>query len=116
MAMLDEPLPSGETAEAAITKVLAAERDAHESIVACRRQAEERLEIARRDARLIGERCERRMQVIRQRYAQALAQRLAAFQDESDRLKKAYVPTAEELARLRHAVAALAGDCTGEIT
>lgn len=110
------PLPSGQAVEAAIAKVLAAERDARESVVACRRQAEECLEIARRDARLISERCERRMQAMRQRYAQALAQRLAAFQDESNQFKQAYVPTAEELARLRQAVATLAGECTGEIT
>ena len=110
------PLPSGQAVEAAITKVLAAERDARESVVACRRQAEECLEIARVDARLISERCERRMQAMRQRYAQALAKRLAAFQDESDQFKQAYVPTSEELARLRHAVATLAGESTGEIT
>lgn len=111
-----EPLPSSEAVEAAISKVLAAEREARESVVACRRQAEERLEIARREARLISERCERRMQAIRQAYAQALAQRLSAFQDESNRFKKAYVPTAEELARLRHAVATLADECTGDTT
>ena len=64
-----EPLPSGETVEAAISKVLAAEREARESVVACRRHAEERLEIARREARLISERCERRMQAIRQGHA-----------------------------------------------
>lgn len=109
-----EPLPSSQTVETAISKVLTAERDARESVVACRRQAEECLEIARRDARLISERCERRMQAMRQRYAQALAQRLAAFQDESNQFKKAYVPTAEELARLRIAVATLAGECTGD--
>lgn len=114
--MPDEPLPSGQAAEAAIAKVLAAERDARESVVACRRQAEECLEIARRDARLISERCERRMQAVRQCYAQALAQRLAAFQDESNQFRQAYVPTAEELARLRNAVATLAGECTGDTT
>lgn len=114
--MPDEPLPSGQTAEAAIAKVLAAEREARESVVACRRQAEEHLEMARRDARLISERCERRMQAMRQRYAQALAQKLAAFQDESNQFKQAYVPSAEELARLRNAVATLAGECTGDTT
>ena len=108
------PSPSGQAVEAAIAKVLAAERDARESIVACRRQAEECLDIARRDARLIGERCERRMQAVRQGYAQALAQRLAAFQDESNQFKQAYVPSAEELSRLRNAVAMLAGECTGD--
>ena len=114
LAMPHEPLPSGETVEAAISKVLAAEREARESVVACRRQAEERLEIARREARLISERCERRMQAIRQGYAQALAQRLSAFQDESNQFKKAYVPTARDLARLRHVVATLVGESTGD--
>lgn len=114
MAMPDEPLSSGRSVEAAIAKVLAAEREARESIAACRRQAEERLEIARRNARLISERCERRVQAIRQGYAQALAQKLSAFQDESNQFKRAYVPTAEELARLRTAVAMLAGECTGD--
>lgn len=116
MAIPHEPLPSGATVEAAISKVLAAECEARESVVACRRHAEERLEIARLEARLISERCERRMQAVRQGYAQSLAQKLAAFQDESNQFKQAYVPTAEGLARLRHAVAALAGECTGDIT
>ena len=116
LAMPHEPLPSRETVEAAISKVLAAEREARESVVACRRHAEECLEIARRDARLISERCERRMQAVRQCHAEALAQRLSAFQDESNQFKKAYVPAAEELVRLRHAVATLAGECTGDIT
>ena len=116
MTIPHEPFPSSEAVEAAISKVLAAEREARESVVACRRHAEELIEAARQQARLISERCERRMQAIRQCHAQALAQRLAAFQDESNRLKKAYVPAAEELSRLRHAVATLAGECTGDIT
>jgi vacuolar-type H+-ATPase subunit H len=110
-----EPLPSGDAVEAAISKVLAAEREAHESVVACRRQAEERLDSARREARLISERCERRIQAVRQRHAQALAERLSAFQDESSQLRKAHVPAAEEMTRLRRAVAALADDSTGDI-
>ncbi|RJG00391.1 hypothetical protein D3878_01360 [Noviherbaspirillum sedimenti] len=109
-----EPLPCGEAVEAAISKVLAAEGEARESVIACRRQAEERLEIARREARLISERCERRMQAIRQGHAQVLAERLSAFQKESNQFKKSYVPTIEELARLRHAVATLAGECIGD--
>ncbi len=114
MAIPHEPLPSSEAVEAAISKVLAAEREARESVLACRRQAEELIEAARQQARLISDRCERRMQTIRQGHAQALAQRLAAFQDESKQFKKAYIPTAEELARLRHAVATLAGESTGD--
>ena len=114
MAIPHEPLPPGEAVEAAISKVLAAEREARESVVACRRHAEERLEIARMEARLISERCERRMQAIRRGYAQALAQRLSAFQVESNQFKQAYVPTAEDVARLRHAVATLAGESTGD--
>ena len=116
MTIPHEPFPSSEAVEAAISKVLAAEREVRESLVACRRHAEERLEIARLEERLISERCERRMQAIRQCHAQALAQRLSAFQDESNQFKKAYVPAAEELSRLRHAVATLAGECTGDIT
>jgi vacuolar-type H+-ATPase subunit H len=116
LAMPDEPLPSGQTVEAAIGKVLAAEREARESVVACRRQAEERLETARREARLISERCDRRIQAMRQAYAQALAQRLAALQDESNQFKQAGVPAAGKSARLRHAVAALARECTGDTT
>lgn len=108
-----EPLPSTEAVEAAISKVLAAEREARESVVACRRQAEELIESARQEARLIGERCERRMQAVRQCHARALAQRLAAIQDEARQFRQAYVPTPEALARLRHAVMALAGERTG---
>ena len=114
MANSREPLPSGEAIEAAISTVLAAEREIGESIAACRRQAEERLEGARRDARLISERCERRMQAVRQGYARRLAQRLAAFQDESKRFQKEYVPSAEELAHLQRAVAMLADESIGE--
>lgn len=109
-----EPLPSGEAVEAAISKVLAAEREIGESIVVCRQQAEERLERARRDARLLSERSERRMRAIRQGYAQLLAQKLAAFLDESNRFRTAYVPAAEELAHLHHAVAMLADESIGE--
>lgn len=114
--MPDEPLPSGQAVEAAIAKVLAAERDARESVVACRRHAEELIETARQEAHLISERCERRMQAVRQCHAQALAQKLAAFQHESSQFRQAYVPGAEELARLRKAVATLAGECTGDTT
>lgn len=113
--MPSEPVPSDEAIEAAISKVLAAEREARESVIVCRHQAEERLEIARRQARLISERCERRLQAIRQCHAQALAARLFAFQEESNQFKKSNVPTAEELTRLRHAVAALADESTGDI-
>ena len=116
MTIPHEPFPSSEAVEAAISKVLAAEREVRESLVACRRHAEELIEAARQEARLISERCERKMQAIRQCHAQALAQRLSAFQDESNQFKKAYVPAAEELSRLRHAVATLAGECTGDIT
>lgn len=114
MAIPHEPLPSSEAVEAAISKVLAAEREAREFVVACRLQAEQLIEAAHREARLISERCERRMQAIRQGHARALAQRLAAFQDQSSQFKTAYVPTAEELARLRRAVATLAGESTGD--
>lgn len=113
MAIPHEPLPSSEAVEAAISKVLAAEREAREAVVACRQHAEELMEAARQAARLISERCERRSQAIRQCHAQALAKRLAAFQDQSGQLKKTYVPTPEALARLRHAVATLAGESTG---
>lgn len=109
------PLPSDEAVEAAISKVLSAEREAHESVAACRRHAEERLDSARRQARLISERCALRIQAVRQRHAQVLAERLSAFQDESSQLRKEHVPTAEEMARLRRAVAAVADDSTGEI-
>jgi hypothetical protein len=115
LAMPPESLSSDEAVEAAISKVLAAEREAREAVVACRRQAAERLEIARQEADLIGERCERRVQAIRQCHARVLAGRLSAFQDESNRLRQAYVPATEELVRLRHAVAALAGESTGDI-
>ena len=114
MAMSHESMPSSVTVEAAISKVLATEREACESVFACRRQAEECLEIARREARVISGRCERRMQAIRLGYAQVLAQRLSVFQDESNQLKIAYIPTADDLARLRRAVATLASESTGD--
>jgi vacuolar-type H+-ATPase subunit H len=113
VAIPHEPWPSSEAVEAAISKVLAAEREVHESVDACRRHAEELIEVARQEARFISERCERRMQAVRQRHAQALAQRLSALQDESRQVKQAYVPTPEALARLRHAVAAVVDECTG---
>lgn len=116
MAMLHEPLPSGPTVEAAIGKVLAAEREAREAVLACRRQAEEHVETARREARLISERYDRRIQAMRQACAQALAQRLAALQDESSQLKQAGVPAAGKSALLRRAVAAMARECTGDTT
>jgi regulator of protease activity HflC (stomatin/prohibitin superfamily) len=114
--MPHEPLPSGPTVEAAIGKVLAAEREARESVLACRRQADERLETARREARLIGERYDLRIQAMRQACAQALAQRLAALQGESSRLKQAGAPAAGKPDLLRHAVAAMARECTGDTT
>lgn len=113
MAIPHEPLPSSEAVEAAILRVLAAERAARESVDACRRHAEELIDAARQEARLIGERCERRMHAIRQCHARALAQRLAAVQDESRQFKQTYVPTPEALARLRHAVTALTNELTG---
>lgn len=113
MAIPHEPSPSNESVEAAISKVLAAERAARESVLACRRHAEELMETARQEARLISERCERRMQAVRQCHARALAHRLAAFQDDANRFRTAAVPTPEALADLRHAVAAVADECTG---
>lgn len=113
MALPHEPLPSGKAVEAAISRVLACEREAREAVLACRDHAENLVEAARQEARLISVRCERRLQRVQQCHARALAQKLAAFQDESRQLKTAYVPTAEALARLRQAVATLAGEITG---
>lgn len=113
MATPHAPLPSSEAVEAAISKVLAAEREARESVLACRRHAEELIEAAHQEARLISERCERRMQAVRQCHARALAHRLAALQDDARQFKTNSAPTPEALARLRHAVAAVADECTG---
>lgn len=107
------PRPTSDPAEAAIARVLQAERDARESIEHAHRQAEQIAESARASARAVAERTERRIRAVVGSFEQELARRLAVIDGEAARMATPHVPGDAELRALDSAVHALAAELTG---
>lgn len=100
-------------ADAAIARVLGAEREARRSIEQARAETDEIAEQARRSARQTTERAERRIRCVTLAFERDLAARLAAIDAEGAALDQAAPLVADERARLQAAVAALARQLAG---
>ncbi len=100
--------PSNDPAEAAITRVLLAEREARESIEQARHEAEHIAESARASARAVADRTERRIRAVVGAFECELARRLAVIDGEAARMATPHVLGEAELRTLDRAVHALA--------
>ena len=107
-------LPPDSTIDAAIARVLEAERAAHVAVADAEREAARIDEEARARARAIGERCERRIRSVLAVHDAHVAVRIAALEAEAAALGRPHVPDAPELGRVARAVDALAGELIGE--
>ena len=100
-------------ADAAIARVLGAEREARRSIEQARAETDEIAERSGRCARATAERAERRIRCVTQAFEHDLAARLAAIDAEAAALVQAPPLSADERAALQAAVAALARQLAG---
>jgi hypothetical protein len=110
---LDERGTSNELAEAAIARVLDAEREAREAVARALIEVHRIAETARTDARSLAERTERRIRLVVGAFERELASRVAEIDAAAERLDKPQPLTPDELAALRRAVGALARELTG---
>jgi hypothetical protein len=99
--------------DAAIARVLQAERDAGEAVRRCARDAEALVEQAHELARAIARRAAERGVRVQHGAAAALQRRLAELTAQQARLRDASIP-ADAPARLRCAVRVLAAQLTGD--
>lgn len=113
MKTLDERGTSNELAEAAIARVLDAEREAREAVARALIEVHRIAETARTDARSLAERTERRIRLVVGAFERELASRVAEIDAAAERLDKPQPLTPDELAALRRAVGALARELTG---
>jgi len=102
-----------EAVEAAIARVLAAERDALASVAQATHQADEIAEQARASARALAQRTDRRIRSVRAAFERALSERLEALHAEEARVAMRHEPSADELAALEQALRTLADELTG---
>jgi hypothetical protein len=105
--------PISDPAEAAIARVLQAERDAGASIALAHRQADAIAEAARADARSVAERTERRIRGVVGAFEQHSACRLAVIDAEAVRMTTPHVLAEPELQALDAAVGVLGLRRTG---
>ncbi len=110
-----EPQTTDATAEAAINRVLSAERDAREAIAQATREADTMNESARAAARALGERTERRIRALRAAFAARLAAEVDAIDVQAAAQDAGQPLSADELDHLERAVAALAAELTGGV-
>jgi hypothetical protein len=106
-------LPPDGAVEAAIARVLEAERAAREAVTAAEREAARLDEEARGRARAIGERCERRIRSVLAVHDAHVTERVAALEAAGATLGRPHTPDAAEMARVARAVAALADELIG---
>lgn len=108
--------PTSDPSEAAITRVLRAERDARDSIEQARLDAVHIAESARAGARALADRTERRIRCVAGAFEQDLARRLAVIDGEAARMATPHVLADAELRALDSAVHALAVELTAGAT
>ena len=109
-----EVLPSETAVEAAIARVLAAERDAHEAVEHATREAEAMNEKARADARALAERTERRIQRARAAYERMVSTEVAAIDAQAASQDEQQTLSADDWHRLERALETLAAELTGD--
>jgi hypothetical protein len=105
--------PTNDPAEAAIARVLLAEREARESIEHAHRQAEHIAESGRAGARALAERTERRIRAVVGAFEKELTRRLTVIDGEAARMATPHALGEAELHALDGAVNALAFELTG---
>ena len=103
----------GDAADAAIVRVLGAEREARRSIERARAETDEIAEQARLSARQTAERAERRIRRAVDAFERDIAARLAEIDGEAAALDPEQPLTADERALLQAAVATLARRLAG---
>jgi hypothetical protein len=108
-----EALPSETAVEAAITRVLAAERDAHEAVARATRDADALNEKARAEARALAERTERRIQAARAAYERRVSAEVAAIDAQAASQDVQQALSADDWQRLERALETLAAELTG---
>ena len=101
--------------EAAIARVLAAERAARDALAQARVDAAAITDAARERARAFGERTERRMQRVRNAYDAATEAGLADIAADAARIEESERQTSADRMKLVAAVGALAALLTGEL-
>lgn len=102
-----------DAAQAAIAEVLAAERDARDTIGRARLEVNGIDEAARAAARAVAERTERRVRAVADAFGRQLSRRLAEIDAEATQLDIAQPLGGDETAALQRAVGALAQDLIG---
>jgi hypothetical protein len=113
---------ANETADAAIARVLAAERDARNAVAECARQAEHEVQVARERVRAIGARGAERVARVQRSTDRRLTLALARIAAERAALTAASGGRDVDAARLQAAVDTLADELTrgalprGEVT
>jgi hypothetical protein len=100
-------------AEAAMARVLSVEREAREAIARAQVDALHIAEEARATVRRLNERTERRVRSIVAAFERDSAERIAAIDAEVAKLDVPQPISADDRARLEHAVAALARQLAG---
>lgn len=111
VAQADSGAHSG--ADAAIARVLAAERQALQAIDAARVQAQHSDEAARAAARALAERTERRLRRVGEAFDEHTRQALAQLDDEATRWAQAGSDAAADHDAVEQAVARLARELIG---
>ncbi len=110
---IDEGGASNELAEAAIARVLDAEREAREAVARALLEVHRIAETARVEARSVAERTERRIRAVVEAFERDLTARVAEIDAAAAQLDNPQPLTADELAALQRAVQALARELTG---
>jgi hypothetical protein len=102
--------PSHQASDAAIARVLQAERDARAAVSGASAEVQQIAERARADARARAERTERRIRLYTAAFARELAARLTAIEAEGAALAVPDAPRADDEQRLQQAVQQVAAE------
>jgi vacuolar-type H+-ATPase subunit H len=106
------PAIAASTVEAAIERVLAAERDAHGAVDRAAQDAAAIVDAARGAARTIAARTGQRVQLLRERFAACVADEVAALERESAEQDTVHALSPADLGRLQRAIVALCAELT----
>lgn len=110
MKAIAEERAYNDAAEAAIARVLAAEREARDAIEQARLQVDPIVERARLDARALDERTARRIRAVVDAFERELAERLAEIEAAAEQAARPQPFSEAETVALRRAVRALAAE------
>ena len=110
-----EALPPTDAVEAAIVRVLAAERGARDAVARAKNDAAAMTEAARATVRILNERTECRIRALHIAFDRKVSAALAALEAEGADFATHHDLSADEQARIEQAVAKLAAELTGGI-